>query len=77
VSAHDLSGMIAAIAAEKPQAIASLCTNLVAAPLAETPEAQLAMTIYDSVATAVHGALRAIRVDPSRVKGFGRLFASG
>ncbi len=77
VSADLLSGMIAAVAAERPQAIAVLCTNLAAAPLAEMLEAQLGVTIYDSVATAVHGALRAAKVDPSRVKGFGRLFANG
>ena len=77
VNAGDLGGMIAAVAADRPQAIAVLCTNLAAAPLVEDLEARLEVAIYDSVATAVYGALAATGVDPSRVKGFGCLFANG
>ena len=77
VSETDLVGMIEAVAARKPDAVVVLCTNLAAAPLAEALEARLGVTIHDSVATAVYGALAAAGADPSRVKGFGRWFATG
>ena len=74
VSAHDLTQMIEAVAVQKPQAVVVLCTNLAAAPLAQQLEARLGVTIHDSIATAVYGALVAAGVEPSRVQGFGRIF---
>jgi maleate isomerase len=76
VSAADLAGMIEAVAADRPDAIVVLCTNFAAAPLAADLEARLDVPIHDSIATAVHGALAAVGVDPAKVKGFGRLFAT-
>ena len=76
VGATELSAMIEAVAAHKPDAVVVLCTNLAAAPLVEHLEARLGVTIHDSVATAVYGALLATGADPSRVKGYGRLFAT-
>jgi maleate isomerase len=72
----DLAGMIEAVAADQPDAVVVLCTNLAAAPLVAEIEARLDITIHDSIATAIYGALAAAGVDPSRVKGFGRLFAT-
>ncbi len=72
----DLTGMIEAVAAERPDAIIVLCTNLAAAPLVDALERRLDVTIHDSIATTVHGALRAAGVDPAEVEGFGRLFAT-
>ena len=76
VSAADLAGMIEAVAADRPDAIVVLCTNLAAAPLVADLEARLDVPIHDSIATAVQGALAATGVDPAKVKGFGRLFAT-
>jgi maleate isomerase len=74
VSGAELAGMIEATAAARPDAIVVLCTNLAAAPLVADLEARLDVTIHDSVATTIYGALAAAGADPSRVKGFGRLF---
>ena len=76
VPAADLAGMIEAVAADRPDAIVVLCTNFAAAPLVADLEARLDVPIHDSIATTVHGALAAAGVDPAKVKGFGRLFAT-
>jgi maleate isomerase len=74
VSAAQIAGMCRAVAADKPQAITIFCTNLRGAPLAATLERELGIPVYDTVATAVWGSLRAAGVDPARVRGWGRLF---
>jgi maleate isomerase len=71
-----LKQMIYAVAAERPEAIVVLCTNLAAASFAETLEANLDITIYDSVATALYGALSAAEIDTVKIQSFGRIFAS-
>jgi len=76
VPAADLSEMIEAVAADRPDAIVVLCTNLAAAPLVDELEARLGVTIHDSIATTVYGALAAAGMAPGRVQGFGRLFAT-
>ncbi len=53
-----------------------LCTNLAGAALAEELETELGVPIYDSISTAVWGALRAAGTPPGRIRGWGRLFAS-
>lgn len=58
-----------------PQAIATYCTNLRAARLAPAFEAEGEAVLLDTVATTVWGALRAGGVDPSPLRGWGRLFA--
>ena len=58
----------------RPQAITTFCTNLRAAPLAEAVEAELDLTLLDTVSTTVWGALRAVGADPAQVRGWGRLF---
>jgi maleate isomerase len=69
-----LDGMIRAVAAEKPDAIGVICTNLRAAPLVAGLEAELGVPIYDSIATAVWKSLRLAGVDPGLVSGWGRVF---
>jgi maleate isomerase len=76
LSGPDLAGMIEAVGADRPDAIVVLCTNLAAAPLVADIEARLDIAIHDSIATTIYGALDAAGVDPARVKGFGRLFAT-
>jgi maleate isomerase len=62
------------VAADKPQALTTFCTNLRAAPLAERIEAELDITLLDTVSTTVWGLLRLAGADPSAVRGWGRLF---
>jgi len=69
-----LHGAARAVAAEGADALAVVCTNLRAAPLAEALEAALGLPVLDSIATAVWGSLRLAGVDTRRVTGWGRLF---
>ena len=74
VSGETLGGLIRAVAAEKPDAIGVICTNLRAAPLVAGLEAELGVPIYDSIATAVWKSLRLAGVEPGLVTGWGRVF---
>jgi maleate isomerase len=60
--------------AEDVVAIAIFCTNLRGAAVVEAMEAELGLPIYDTVATALWKSLKVAGVDPSCVKGWGRLF---
>ncbi len=62
------------VAAARPDAIATYCTNLRAAHLAEAMETELDIPLLDTVSTTVWGQLRAAGADPSRVQGWGQLF---
>jgi maleate isomerase len=62
------------VTASQPQAITTFCTNLRAAPLATRIEAELGPTMLDTVSTTVWGLLRLAGGEPSRVRGWGRLF---
>ncbi len=72
-----LADMIRAVAAEKPDAIAVVCTNLAAAPLVAALEAETGVAVYDSIATVVWKSLVLAGADPRRITGWGRLFATG
>jgi maleate isomerase len=74
VREETLDGLIRAVAAEGPDAIGVICTNLRAAPLVAALEAELGVPIYDSIATAVWKSLRLAGVDPGLVPGWGRVF---
>ena len=69
-----LRGLLREVAAYRPAAITTLCTNLRAAQLVAEMEREIDIPIYDSVATAVWKALQIIDVDPSALRGWGRLF---
>jgi len=69
-----IASLVREVAAHRPQAITILCTNMRGAPVAEALEAELGIPVYDSVATALWGSLRASGVDSRRVVGWGRLF---
>jgi maleate isomerase len=62
------------VAEAKPDAITIFCTNLRGAPLVEELEQELGIPVYDTIATVVWKALRLAGADPSRVRGWGRLF---
>lgn len=74
VSADTLTSLIRAVAAEKPDAIGIICTNLRAAPLVAALEAELGLPIYDTIATVVWKSLKLAGIDPAWVTGWGRVF---
>jgi maleate isomerase len=74
VEPERLRALMAEVAAARPQAITTFCTNLRAAPLAEELESRFDIPLLDTVSTTVWGALRAAGADPGVVKGWGRLF---
>lgn len=69
-----LQALMREVAAARPQAITTFCTNFRAAALAETIENELDIPLLDTVSTTVWGALRAAGADPSRILGWGALF---
>jgi len=69
--------LIREVAAERPDAIAILCTNLRGAALVSELEAEFDIPIYDSIAVTVWKSLKLAGVDPRRVKGWGRVFDAG
>lgn len=74
VEPDTLHGLMHEVAAARPQAITTFCTNLRAAPLAERIEDELRLPLFDTVSTTVWGQLRAIGADPTAVQGWGRWF---
>ena len=66
--------MIREVAEEGATVIVILCTNVRGARLAKRLEAELDITVFDSVSVALWGVLRAAGVDPGVVRGWGRLF---
>jgi maleate isomerase len=75
VEPDTLRGLMREVVAEaRPQAITTFCTNLRAAPLAESLEAELDVPLLDTVSTTVWGQLRAVGADTAAVRGWGRLF---
>jgi maleate isomerase len=69
-----LTGMIRDVAAQRPDAIGVICTNLKAAPLVAALEQETGIPIYDTIATVVWKSLKLVGVDPSGVTGWGRVF---
>ena len=68
-------GMLMEVAADKPKAVSTFCTNLKGAPLAERFEAETGIPLYDTISTVVWKSLIMAGVDPARIEGWGRLFA--
>ena len=75
VEPDTLRDMLREVAAPRPDALTTLCTNLRAAQLVDEMERELGIPIYDSVATVIWAALKIVGVDPRSLKGWGRLFA--
>lgn len=74
VPPQQLEDLMNEVAASRPQAITTYCTNLRAAPLAQRVEARLDIPLLDTVSTTVWGMLRATGADPAAIRGWGRLF---
>lgn len=77
VSAQTLTGMVADVAAQRPDAIAVSCTNLAGAPLVHELELAFRIPVYDTVATAMWKAVREGHADFGKFAGWGSLFRSG
>ncbi len=76
VGEDTIRDMLAETAAAQPQAVTTLCTNLRGAPLAEGFEKEFGIALYDSISVVVWKSLKLAGVDPARVEGWGRLFAT-
>lgn len=74
VSEAQLREMVLDVAKSGPDAIATYCTNLRAAHLAQDLEAEVGIPIYDTTSAVVWKSLRMAGIDTSLVKGWGRLF---
>ena len=74
VAPERLRELAAEVAAARPQAITTFCTNLRAAPLAADIEQSLHVPLLDTVSTTVWGLLRAAGASPAAVTGWGELF---
>ncbi len=66
--------MIRDVAAEGPDAITIMCTNMRGAQIVPRLEDELGIPIFDSTAAAVWTGMRLAGGDPARVKGWGRTF---
>ena len=75
VEPAQLEALMHEVAASRPQAFATYCTNLRAAPLAAAVEAATDIALLDTVSTTVWGMLRAAGADPAVIQGWGRLFS--
>ena len=74
VAPDRLQALVREVAAARPQAIATYCTNLRAAQLADAVESELDIPLLDTVSTTFWGQLRAAGADPAQLRGWGRLF---
>ncbi|MDA1099432.1 MAG: aspartate/glutamate racemase family protein [Proteobacteria bacterium] len=74
ISQDQVEKMCREVAAEGAEAISVICTNMRGAALAGPLEAELGVTIYDSIAVVVLRALELAGVDAARLHGWGRIF---
>jgi maleate isomerase len=76
IGSDTIAEMVRDVAKANPQAIATICTNLRAAPLVDALERETGILILDSVSVVVWKSLHLAGADPRRVQGSGRLFQS-
>jgi maleate isomerase len=74
IGSETIAEMVRDVAKAEPQAIATVCTNLRAAPLVEALERETGILILDSISVVVWKSLHLAGVEPRRVQGWGRLF---
>jgi len=74
VPVAQLEQMTRDVAADKPEAIAIICTNLRVAPSTAKLEQETGIPVYDTIATVVWKCLKMAGVDTRRVTGWGSLF---
>jgi len=74
VGEAEIAAMIRGVARAGCDAVAIVCTNMRAAGLVESLEAELGIAVYDSIATTVWKSLTLAGVTPQKVRGWGGLF---
>lgn len=72
--AEEIEAMIMAVAADKPDAIAVICTNMDATRLAPQIETRTGIPVIDSIACTLWGALHAAGIDTAPLAPAGRIF---
>ena len=75
VTADQIREMVLEVAAARPHAITTFCTNLRAAHLVKALEEETGIPVYDTISTVVWKSLQLAGYDTRRVKGWGRLFS--
>jgi len=71
-----IAGMLRTVAAARPQAIVTVCTNFPAALVVAEMERELGIPIYDTVALGVWHALKLCGIDTAPGRAWGSLFGS-
>lgn len=74
VTEETLEKMVRKAAKTKPDAITIFSTNLRGAGIVDGLEKEIGIPIYDTVAVGVWKSLKMAEVNPSKVKGWGKLF---
>lgn len=70
-----LDELIREVAQAKPEAIATYCTNLRAAQLADRLERDTGVPLLDTVSTTIWGMLRSTGLSSEKIEGWGQLYA--
>ena len=73
-SEDTIAEMILAVAAQKPDAITIMCTNMRGARIAPELEKETGISIFDSTSASVWTGMRLAGDDPKRLRGWGRMF---
>jgi maleate isomerase len=74
VTRQTLAEQVSQVALLGVKAVVTFCTNLQAGAMVADWEQEFKVPVFDTVATAVWGALRLTDADPSRIRGWGSLF---
>lgn len=75
ITSSEIERLIREVAADGPDAIIVMCTNMRAAPLVDRLEEETGILIIDSLAAYVWKALRLGGINTARITGWGRLFS--
>ncbi|HKT99372.1 MAG TPA: aspartate/glutamate racemase family protein [Paraburkholderia sp.] len=75
VTPDQIREMVREVAAARPRAISTFCTNLKAAHLVPALEEETGIPVYDTISTVVWKSLQLAGYDTRKVKGWGRLFS--
>lgn len=74
VSGEQIAAMIRAVVADGAEAVAVVCTNMDAAGLVPSLEAETGIPVYDSVGTTLWACMKAVGRSVSPLANWGRLF---
>ena len=74
ISDTQIANAVRQVAADKPDAVVIMCTNLRSAHLADTLESETGVPVLDSLAAFIWKAVRLCQVDTANITGWGHLF---